>query len=280
MTDSPIVSTEWLAKNIDAPDLVVVDGSWYLPAHQRDPKAEYRAEHIPGAVYFDIDDIADTSSSLPHMLPAPHVFSSKMRKLGIGDGQTIVVYDGMGLLSAARVWWMFKAMGVESVYVLDGGLPKWKAEGRPVDDDPVHRPERHFSARLDNALVRDYDMVRSALGNGGAQVVDARSAARFKGEAPEPRPELSSGHMPGSLNLPFDQLLENGALRSPEEIETAFRQAGVDYSRPVITSCGSGVTAAILFLALDMTGHRNIALYDGSWTDWASRDGAVIEKNS
>ncbi|MBA5776433.1 3-mercaptopyruvate sulfurtransferase [Stappia sp. F7233] len=280
MTSAPIVSTEWLADHLSAPDVVVVDASWYLPAHGRDARKEYALEHIPGAVFFDIDAISDTASDLPHMLPQPHVFSSRMRKLGIGDGQTIVVYDGMGLFSAPRVWWTFRAMGVESVHVLDGGLPKWKAEGREVTDDPVNRPERHFTARLDNALVRDFDMVRELLGDGSAQLIDARSSARFRGEAPEPRPGIDSGHMPGSLNLPFDLLLRDGTLRPAVEIREAFVDAGADLSQPIVTSCGSGVTAAILSLGLAVIGHRDNALYDGSWAEWASRSEAVIEKGS
>ncbi len=276
MSVSPLVTTEWLEDHLNAPDVVVVDASWYLPAQNRDAKAEFAAGHIPGAVFFDIDAVSDPSTELPHMLPPPHIFASKMRKLGIGDGQTIVVYDGMGLFSAARVWWTFRAMGVQSVFILDGGLPKWKSEGRVTTDDAINRPERHFTARLDNALVRDFKRVKDALASGTAQVLDARSAARFKGEAPEPRPGLASGHMPGSFNLPFDRLLENGAMRPVDEIRSAFEDSGIDLDKPVITSCGSGVTAAILSLGLTLIGHRNNALYDGSWAEWGGREDADV----
>lgn len=220
--------------------------------------------------------LSDTSSDLPHMLPPAHVFSSMMRRLGIGDGQTIVVYDGSGLWSAPRVWWTFRAMGVKDVHVLDGGLPKWIAEGREVEDGPGRpRGERHFTARLDNSLVADAEKVRRALAN-GQQVLDARSRERFSGAAPEPRKGLRSGHMPGALNLPFTELMNEGRLRPAEELAAAFDGAGVDRSRPVITSCGSGVTAAILSLALAETGQFQAPVYDGSWTDWGGREDTPV----
>ncbi len=272
-----LVSTQWLQEHLDAPDIVVVDGSYYLSAMKRDAQAEYLAAHIPGAIHFDIDKIADTSSGLPHMLPRPEAFSSAMRALGIGDGQTIVVYDGMGLFSAPRVWWTFRVFGAREVFILDGGFPKWKAEGRPIELGETRRTPRHFTARLDHAAVAALADVRQALASDSAQVVDARSAERFAGTAPEPRPGLPSGHMPGALNVPIAAIVENGRLVEPARIKAAFAKAHVDMSKPIITSCGSGVTAAILSLALDAIGKAPKSLYDGSWTEWASRSDTAIE---
>ena len=268
-TQSPLVTTEWLAANLGAPDLVVVDGSWYMPASGRDAAAEFAAGHIPGAVYFDIDAIADTATTLPHMLPDPASFAAKVGALGIGDGLRIVVYDGSGLFSAPRVWWTFKAFGATDVKLLDGGLPRWLAEGRPTESGPAHRAPAVFTARLDHCVVADIARVEKALDDGQAQVLDARSPERFSGAAPDPRPELPSGHMPGSLNLPYGRVLSDGCLAAPEVVRQALSEAGVDLARPVITSCGSGVTAAILWLALESIGKRPAALYDGSWTEWA-----------
>lgn len=274
---NPFVSTEWLAQRLDAPDIVVVDGSWYLPAMNRDPEAEYRAGHIPGAVRFDIETIRDKDSPLPHMMPSAEALASAMRGLGIGDGMKIVVYDGVGLFSAPRVWWMLRVFGARDVAVLDGGFPKWKAEGRLIEEGSAKpRDRRHFTARLDHSAVADFDDIRRTLKSGAAQVVDARSAERFRGEAPEPRAGLPSGHIPGSLNLPWSEILHEGRLKPDEEVRHAFENAGVDLDRPVVTTCGSGVSAAILSLALETVGRPAKALYDGSWTDWASRDNADV----
>lgn len=276
MADSPLVSTEWLADRLSAPDIVVVDGSWYLPHQERDADAEYLKAHIPGAVRFDIDTIKDPDSPLPHMLPRPDAFATAVGQLGISDGSRIVIYDGAGLFSAARVWWTFHTMGVGDVKVLDGGFPKWLAEGRPVEEGFVQRAPRTFSARLDHGAVAKINDVKKALANGRPQVVDARSAARFSGADPEPRYGLSSGHMPGALNVPYTDLLTPAGLRSDEEIAKTFTAAGVDLGSPVVTTCGSGVTAAILTLALTQIGRPPQALYDGSWTEWAAQPDAAI----
>jgi thiosulfate/3-mercaptopyruvate sulfurtransferase len=272
-----LVTTEWLAAHLDAPDIVVVDGSYYLPTQKRDGHAEYLAAHIPGAVFFDVNAIADTTTDLPHMLPSPEAFSSAMRQLGIGDGVTIVVYDGLGLFSAARVWWTFRIFGVRDVYVLDGGFPKWKAEGRPIELHEVKRTPRHFTARFNRPAVADMASVKQTLSDKSAQVVDARSAERFAGTAPEPRPGLPSGHMPGAFNVPYSEIVEDGRLVEPERIAAAFAKAGVDTDKPIVTSCGSGVTAAILWLGLDAIGKPPKSLYDGSWTEWAAQPDAAIE---
>lgn len=266
-----LVSTEWLAEHLAAPDVLIVDGSWHLPSTERKAATEYREAHIPGAVFVDIDEVADDTSSLPHMLPRPEAFASAVRRLGIGDGQTIVVYDTVGIYSAPRVWWMFRAMGAERVFVLDGGLPRWLAEGRPVEDGVVKRPPRHFTARLNHALLATKSDVEEALNTGSSLVVDARSAERFAGTAPEPRKELRSGHMPGALNLPYTNLIgPDGSLKSVDALMGAFADAGVELDRPVITTCGSGVSAAILSLALRSIGHTSVSIYDGSWAEWGA----------
>lgn len=270
------VSTEWLEAHLNSPDIAIVDASWYLPAINRNADAEYAESHIPGAVRFDIDKIADTSSSLPHMLPGAEAFSSVMRKMGIGDGMTIVVYDGAGLFAAPRVAWTFRVFGVKDVFILDGGLPKWKAEKRPLTSEVPERPQRHFTARLDHSMVRDFDDVKSAITTRSVQVVDARPAGRFKGAEPEPRPGLRSGHMPGAANVPATEAVSEGKLKSAEDLAAIFAQAGVDPSAPIIASCGSGVTAAILWLGLETIGAPKLALYDGSWAEWGSRPDADI----
>ncbi|MDQ0316335.1 3-mercaptopyruvate sulfurtransferase [Amorphus orientalis] len=264
-----LVSTEWLSDHLGAPDLVVLDGSWHLPTSDRKAETEYRQAHIPGAIFFDIDAVSDKDSDLPHMLPSPAQFASTMRRLGVGDGQTIVIYDSVGIYSAPRVWWMFRAMGAPRVFVLEGGLPRWLSEERPVEDGVVRRPQRHFTARLDHAMVATRDDVINALRTGEATVVDARSAERFAGTAPEPRKGVRSGHMPGARNLPYTRLIgPDGSLKAIDAVNEAFVDAGVDLSKPVITSCGSGVSAAILNLALRSLGHTSISVYDGSWAEW------------
>ncbi|HMO09618.1 MAG TPA: 3-mercaptopyruvate sulfurtransferase [Paracoccaceae bacterium] len=280
-TDDPrtLVSTDWLAHHLRDPDLRVLDASWYLPAQGRDARAEYASAHIPGARHFDIDEISDQRSDLPHMAPPPEKFISRMRAMGVGDGHQVVVYDGAGLFSAARVWWTFRLMGKTDVAVLDGGFPKWQAEGRETEDIPPVVRDRHITVSRQHALVRDVTQVARAAKLGLAQVVDARAAERFRGDAPEPRAGLRAGHIPGSLNLPFGGVLNpDGTMKRGEALRGAFAAAGVDLSRPVITSCGSGVTAAILNLALEVLGHRDHALYDGSWAEWGMYDDLPIEK--
>lgn len=265
-----VVETDWLAQHLDAPDLVVLDGSWHLPTAGRDPRAEYMQEHIPGALFFDIDGISDETSPLPHTLPTTAKFASRMKHMGIGDGMRIVVYDSVGMFSAARVWWTFRVMGQEDVAVLNGGLPKWKAEGRPVTSEPpAPRSPRHFTPRFNAGLMRDLEDMKRIVTKRTEQVADARGPGRYSGTEPEPRPGLRSGHMPGARNVHYARLLNpDGTLKPIPALQQVFAEAGIDTAKPVVTTCGSGVTAAILSLALAMIGQPESGLYDGSWSEW------------
>ena len=266
-----LVSTDWLAKHLKDPDLRILDGSWFLPDMGRDARAEFDQGHIPNARFFDIDDISDQRSDLPHMAPPVEKFMSRLRKLGVGDGHQVVVYDALGLFSAARVWWLFRLMGQDNIAVLDGGLPKWQADGHPVDSEaPVIR-DRHMTVRRRPELVKDVTQVSSASKLKDHEILDARAAARFRGDAPEPREGLRAGHIPGAKSVPFTDLLnDDKTMKSPSALRAVFEAAGVDLSKPAITSCGSGVTGAVINLALERIGKTDHALYDGSWTEWGA----------
>jgi len=274
-----LVSTEWLAAHSDAPDVRVVDASWYLPAERRDPKAEFLDAHIPGAVFFDIDEISDTDQPLPHMVASPIKFSARVRKLGLGDGNRIVVYDGAGLFSAARVWWNFRYFGHTDVAVLNGGLPKWIAEGRPLEHGTARPRERHFTPRANSLLIRDIGQMQANAASRREQVIDARAPGRFHGRDPEPRAGLRSGHIPGARNVPFQTLLDpqTKTVLPAEALREVFARAGIDTAKPIVTSCGSGVTAAALALGLYLLGNKEVAVYDGSWTEWGGRADTPIE---
>lgn len=266
MTFGPLVSTQWLAEHLGEKDVKIVDGSWRMPG-QGAAVDNYHEQHIPGAVFFDIDAIADRQTDLPHMLPSPEAFADAVTALGVAETDRVVVYDEKGLFSAARVWWTFRAMGHEKVAVLDGGLPRWLAENRPVTTEKTIPAQTVYTPRPDPALAADADAVRAAL-SGGDTVLDARSAERFAGAAPDPRPGVRSGHMPGAKNLPFSSLLDGDALKPADQLSAIFTDAGIAPETRVITSCGSGVTAAVLSLALEVIGSRAHRLYDGSWSEW------------
>ena len=273
-----LVSTDWLAERLNAPDVRILDGTTYLPTEGKDGRSLYEQEHIPGARFFDIDDIADDHSPLPHMLPPVEKFVSRIRRMGIGDGHRVVIYDQKGIYSAARVWWMFRVFGHEDVAVLDGGLPKWKAEGNAVTEEPVDPRERHFTGRRNGSMVRDVTQMARAVKLGDEQIVDARAAGRFRGEAPEPRKGLRAGHIPGSLNVPFTTLLnDDQTMKSEAELRAVFEEAGVDLTKPIVTTCGSGVMACVLSLALARLGHGRNAVYDGSWVEWGAYGDLEVE---
>lgn len=274
-----LVSTEWLAAHLKDPDLRILDATWFMPDSGRDARAEYQAAHIPGARFFDIDEISDQRSNLPHMAPPVEKFMSRMRAMGVGDGHQVVVYDGSGLFSAARVWWTFRLMGKMDVAVLDGGFPKWRAEGRDVEDLPPVVRDRHMTVTRQNHLIKDVTQVAHAAKLAQAEIIDARAPARFKGEVAEPRPGLRSGHIPGSKNVPFATVLNpDGTMKAAADLIAVFEAAGIDLTKPAITTCGSGVTAAILSLALERIGHRTHALYDGSWSEWGMYEDLAVAK--
>lgn len=273
----PLVSTAWLAEHLGDPDVLVLDASWFLPAEGRSGREEYLQAHIPGAAFFDIDAVSDHATDLPHMLPTPEVFAQAAGELGLRRDATIVAYDSFGIRAAARLWWTLRAMAYDRVFVLDGGLRKWTAEGRPTQPGEEALPPAEVAPGTDPGLVRSADEVRTALDDGAFQLVDARPAARFRGEAAEPRPGLASGHMPGAKNLPFNELLaEDGAMRSAPEVRARFEAAGLDLEKPIVATCGSGVTASVLVLGLARIGVPRAAVYDGSWSEWGALPGAPV----
>lgn len=270
--DSPIVSAAWLKSHVNAPDVRVLDCTWFIPTAERTGRQAYDAGHIPGSRFFDIDDMADADSALPHMLPAPEKFASRCRKLGLGDGHRIVCYDQNGGFASARAWWMFRVMGHGETAMLDGGYDAWKAAGGAIEDlPPLYTADRHFTVRIRSDLLCDLAQMKQLSESGSVQIVDARSAARFRGEVDEPRPGVKRGHIPNSRNLPYERVFDaKGFYRSPDELRALFAEAGVDLSARIVNTCGSGVSAAILALAEAITGHDNAAVYDGSWAEWGS----------
>lgn len=269
---NPLVTTQWLGERLGGADVVILDASWFMPGSARDARAEYTAGHIPGAAFFDIDEISDRASGLPHMLPPAQAFAAAARRLGVDGESIVVVYDSQGVFSGPRVWWTFRAMGHDAVFVLDGGAPLWRAEGRPLETGWRTAPRGDFKARPRADLVRDLEAVRGALSTGAEQLVDARPSARFTGEAPEPRAGLRGGHMPGAVNVPWSEVVaKDGRLCEPDALRGAFERAGVDLAAPIVATCGSGISASVLALALARLGREDVAIYDGSWREWGAR---------
>ena len=266
-----LVSTEWLAGELGAPDLKVIDATWFLPNSGRDARAEYEAEHIPGAVFLDLDDVVDSANPAPHMLPPEHKFASRMQSLGLGDGNRFVVYDNSPLRTSARAWFMLKTFGAHFVAIIDGGLEKWKAEGRPTESGRPQVRHGHFTPLFDTDAVADKDYVSGLVHSGEHELVDARSAARFAGEEPEPRPGVVPGHIPGAKNLPYSQFFrDDGTWKQGDELRREFESVGVDLAKPMVTTCGSGVTAAVLLFGAHLLGKDDVKLYDGSWAEWGA----------
>jgi thiosulfate/3-mercaptopyruvate sulfurtransferase len=276
-----LVTTEWLARELGAGDLRVIDATIFLPGAGRDARAEYEAEHLPGAVFMDLDELVDSESPLPHMLPPAHKLASRMQSLGLGDGNRFIIYDSSPLHSSARAWWMLKTFGAHHVAILDGGLQKWKAEGRPLESGRPQMRHGHFTARRNDDAVADKDYVSGVVHSAGHEIVDARPAARFAGNSPEPRPGVEAGHIPGSKNLPQDRLFNpDNSWKSREELRSLFAEAGIDLDKPMVTTCGSGVTAAVLLFAAHLLGKEDVKLYDGSWADWGSDLATPKEKET
>ena len=277
----PLVSCDWLAERLDWPEIVVLDASFFLPNQQRNPVEEYRQAHVPGARFFDIDEVADKATHLPHMLPNPQQFADAVGVLGVGNDTHIVVYDSNFFMASARLWWTFRVFGHDRISVLDGGLARWKAEGRPLTVKLATVTTRRFDANFRPQLVRDLEQIKALLKEAGAQILDARSPGRFAGIEPEPRAGLRSGHIPGSFNLFFKNLIDETTyrLKSPGELEGLYRAAGIDARRPVVTTCGTGVTASILALGLYCIANENAAVYDGSWTEWGGRGDTPVSRD-
>ncbi len=272
-----VVSADWLESHLSQPDLKIVDASWYLPIQNRNQREEYDESHIPGAVFFDQDAIVEPGAALPHTLPSPAVFAAHASRLGLSNNDTIIVYDGPGIFTAPRVWWMLRVMGANNVHVLDGGFDNWKKDGRPVTDAATLAEPGKFIADFDDSRIASFRMIQSIVAEGGAQIADARSPGRFSGSEPEPRAGMRSGHMPGAFNIPVVTLSENGYLKDTDALRSVFDTAGMDLDKPVVTSCGSGVTAAAIILALESLGHQDNRLYDGSWSEWGSREDTPVE---